>query len=222
MKKLTEKQANLLSGIISEGGWMSRKHIATYYGVSVAGALVKKGLLELTDTRNYKVMIDAARAALDAYDAEAFAPTWTPATASAFAARADEPAPDPRAAQIAALTRDLEAARADAAALRAQVLGLINHGKAARFMLTQAVSIGLDLASAPNQRELLDYIYSAVDEMPPEDFELPAVYAAPDNGQRVSAEAEMIAALRQRDNGNRTPADNVLAMFADDDEGTIA
>lgn len=129
---------------------------------------------------------------------------------------------DPRAAQIAALTRDLEAARADAAALRAQVLGLINHGKAARFMLTQAVSIGLDLASAPNQRELLDYIYSAVDEMPPEDFELPAVYAAPDNGQRVSAEAEMIAALRQRDNGNRTPADNVLAMFADDDEGTIA
>lgn len=128
----------------------------------------------------------------------------------------------PKDEQIAALTRDLEAARADAAALRAQVLGLINHGKAARFMLTQAVSIGLDLASAPNQRELLDYIYSAVDEMPPEDFELPAVYAAPDNGQRVSAEAEMIAALRQRDNGNRTPADNVLAMFADDDEGTIA
>lgn len=34
--------------------------------------------------------------------------------------------------------------------------------------------------------------------------------------------AAMVAALRSRDNGNRVSADNVLAMFADGEDGTIA
>lgn len=39
---------------------------------------------------------------------------------------------------------------------------------------------------------------------------------------RYEDAAPMIAALHRRDNGNRTSADNVLAMFGDDEEGTIA
>lgn len=36
-----------------------------------------------------------------------------------------------------------------------------------------------------------------------------------------SADAAMVAALRSRDNGKRTPADNVLAMFADGEDAVI-
>lgn len=62
MAKLTEKQQKLLDKMFEFGGWMSRKHIATYHSVSVADALVKKGMLELTDTRNYKLTYEGGAA----------------------------------------------------------------------------------------------------------------------------------------------------------------
>lgn len=103
-------------------------------------------------------------------------------------------------AQIAALTRDLADAVAERDALR----------KAANGVLIIA-ALGLRYMDEKTARASAHLLNVFVDE---HGLDRPA-------NMLNSADAAMVAALRSRDNGKRTPADNVLAMFADGEDAVI-
>lgn len=105
-------------------------------------------------------------------------------------------------AQIAALTRDLADAVAERDALRKRIAFMRRD---AHFMVKTQYALDRHEIDAA-----FESIMAFADGRHPE-------LSMPD-----PADAAMVAALRSRDNGNRTPADNVLAMFADGEDGTIA
>lgn len=140
---------------------------------------------------------------------------------------------DQQAEQIAALARELEAANAAADTEREL------HTATYQRLITQidrmerqgAISQQISDERLGTLIEDADKLIDGLDNISPMEamtrlLAFRRTYAAfTQELHRAEAQADaapMIAALRQRDNGNRTSADNVLAMFGDDDEGTIA
>ncbi len=152
--------------------------------------------------------------------------------------------------QIAALTRDLADAQAEAVALERELEAVKQafdgyqsaaleseqaHARAMELLVeaSNPFRVTYELTPKltapiiiPNQRnekpqprygDLL-YLLTAIDAAIPAAATALATVAA----ERAAADTGMVAALKAHDNGRRTSADNVLAMFADDDEGTIA
>lgn len=210
------------------------KYGARFAGISTLRALAKAGLIELPNPKSawFRVLIPPSL-----YDIGDPYPI-TPAPA-AIAQTADGAGIDfglqnkvdtlkydlsiadehirEQDAQIAALTSELASAKAEAAALRRKADALTDDLTIARTEYEVAKS-----ALVTIHRLVADMVKDGYTEDDPiyEAFEaaefLSRAYA------RTQPDADMVAALKARDNGNRTSADNVFAMFADGDEGTIA
>lgn len=145
-------------------------------------------------------------------------------------------------AQIAALTSELASAKAEAAALRKereavkqafdgyQSAALEKEAQMPKYRIGDTVAIGENGMRGIGTIEEIHISERGVEYSVYVDGESMAYTwreasldrASADAAERAAADTGMVAALKAHDNGNRTSADNVLAMFADDDEGTIA